>query len=114
MPKVTFYPSKKTIKARPGQTILQLSRVARVAIPTRCDGNAACLLCKVTIEKGTASPLSAGEERKLAERDKARGMRLPCQVRVLEEDLVVRIPESRWKSVVEKALERQRLEEEEW
>ncbi|MED1788779.1 2Fe-2S iron-sulfur cluster-binding protein [Brevibacillus laterosporus] len=114
MPKVTFFPSKKTIKARPGQTVLQISRVARVAIPTRCDGNAACLLCKVTIEKGTVSSLSASEERKLSERDRARGIRLACQARVLEEDLIVRVPESRLKSVVEKALERQRLEEEEW
>ncbi|QDX93771.1 NADH:quinone oxidoreductase [Brevibacillus laterosporus] len=114
MTKVTFYPSKKTVKARSGQTILQLSRVARVAIPTRCDGNAACMLCKITIEQGNVTPLSASEKRKLSERDQVRGIRLACQTRVTEEDVCIRVPESKWKSVVEKALERQRLEEEEW
>ncbi|WP_139489180.1 2Fe-2S iron-sulfur cluster-binding protein [Brevibacillus dissolubilis] len=113
MAKITFQPRGKVVQARAGQTLLSLSRAARVIIPQRCDGQASCLMCKVKIERGSVTPVSEVEERKLSEKELAQGLRLACQTKVTNQDCVVRIPESRFKSVVQAALERQRQEEEE-
>lgn len=112
MGKITFLPSGKRIKARAGQTIVSAAAAARVVIPQRCGGHASCLMCRVVLEEGELSAPSALERRKMPEKDLADGIRLGCQAKATEKDCTLRIPESRLKSVVSAALERQRKEDE--
>ncbi|CAM5791903.1 2Fe-2S iron-sulfur cluster-binding protein [Brevibacillus borstelensis] len=114
MAKITFLPAGKSIKARLGQSITSVAKAARVVIPQRCGGHASCLMCRVVVESGQLSEPSTLEKRKMPEADLGKGIRLACQAKVMGTDCSVRIPESKWKSVVQAALERQRLEEEEW
>ncbi|NRS46762.1 2Fe-2S iron-sulfur cluster-binding protein [Brevibacillus sp. HB2.2] len=112
MGKVTFLPSKKSVKARTGQTLVGVASSARVVIPQRCGGHASCLMCRVVVENGLLCPPTALEKRKLPEKDLANGIRLACQAKTTEKDCTVRIPESKLKSVVAAVLERQRKENE--
>jgi 2Fe-2S ferredoxin len=112
MGKVTFKPSGKSIKARPGQSIVSAAAAARVVIPQRCAGHASCLMCRVVLESGELSAPTDLEIRKLPENDLAKGIRLGCQAKATQKDCTVRIPESRLNSVVQAALERQREENE--
>lgn len=112
MGKITFLPSGKSIKARPGQTMVSAAAAARVIIPQRCGGHASCLMCRVVLEKGELSAPSALERRKMPENDWLTGIRLGCQAKATDKDCTVRIPENRLKSVVQAALERQRKERE--
>jgi len=113
MPKVTFLPAGKMVKARVGQSLVSIAGAHRILIPQRCGGHASCLMCKVVIEQGEVSPPSELERRKMQEKDLDSQIRLGCQARLTEKDCVVRIPDNRLKSVVQAALERQRAEEEE-
>lgn len=47
-----FWPQGKKVKVRQGTNVLRAAREARLHIATRCGGQAACLLCKVRVEKG--------------------------------------------------------------
>lgn len=108
MGKVTFLPSGKTVKARPGQSIVSAAAAARVVIPQRCHGRASCLMCRVVLEQGELSAPTAMEARKLSSQDLESGVRLGCQAKTTQRDCTVRIPESKLKSVVQAALERAR------
>lgn len=110
MAKVTFLPSGKSIRTRAGQSLTSAARSARVVIPQRCGGHASCLMCRIVLESGELTPPSALEKRKMPEKDLEKGIRLACQAKTTQTDCVVRIPESRLKSVVQEALERQRKE----
>lgn len=113
--KLTFLPSGKSIKVRPGLTLIAAARNARVIIPQRCGGHASCLMCKVFVEAGAVSTPTALEQRKLSEADLACGMRLACQTQTTGADCTVRIPEAKLKSIVAAALKRQQDEEDnEW
>lgn len=46
---ITFRPSGRRVQVGQGTSLLQAARKAGVYIPTRCDGKAACLMCKVQI-----------------------------------------------------------------
>jgi 2Fe-2S ferredoxin len=112
MGKLFFLPSGKMMKVRPGQTLVNAARSARVIIPQRCGGHASCLMCRVVVEQGELSPPTVLERRKMPEQELANGIRLACQAKTTNSDCIVRIPEQKWKSVVQAALERQRSEEE--
>jgi 2Fe-2S ferredoxin len=105
MPRIIFQPLGKTVKARLGQTIIQLARSARLIIPQRCGGHASCLMCKIVVEQGLVQKPTALEQRKLSEADLAAGIRLACQARVDRFDCTIRIPENKLKSVVAQALQ---------
>ncbi len=111
MGKLTFLPSGRSVKVRPGQSVISAARSVRVVIPQRCGGHASCLMCRVIVEEGELSPPSALERRKMPEKDLADGIRLSCQAKTTEKDCIVRIPDNKLKSVVQAALERQRAEE---
>ena len=113
MGKVTFLPSNKSVKARAGQTLVSVAGNARIVIPQRCGGHASCLMCRVVVESGELVAPTALELRKIPEQDLRQGIRLACQAKTTHGDCTVRIPESRLKSVVAAALERQRMENEE-
>ncbi|WP_127530766.1 2Fe-2S iron-sulfur cluster-binding protein [Paenibacillus kobensis] len=109
---VTFLPSGKQAKVRPGTSVLDASRRAGLSIATRCGGKAACLMCKVRDASGRQAGLSAVADN---ERYKLGGMheegyRLACQAKVTG-DASIEVPEDPLHAAIRKQLERQREEE---
>ncbi|WP_195570999.1 2Fe-2S iron-sulfur cluster-binding protein [Paenibacillus sp. 1001270B_150601_E10] len=106
---IRFMPEDKCIAARPGQSVLDAARIARVPIRTRCQGRAACLMCKVQIEgEGIESPTKQ-EQLKLGIRER-NGLRLACQARVSRDgtsDITVTVPEDRLRAIIRQQLEAQ-------
>ncbi len=79
---VTFWPSGRSVKVKPGTTLLDAARRAGVPIQTRCGGKAACFMCKVNVRPGSdLMPISEQERRKLGGLDEG-GTRLSCQARI--------------------------------
>lgn len=110
MGNISFQPSGKVIKARTGTKLIYAAHNARVMIPQRCGGRASCLMCKVVVEEGSLQAITPLEANKLSPSELALGVRLACQAKVAQKSCVVRIPDSKLKSVVAQAL--QRLKEE--
>ncbi|MCV9948002.1 2Fe-2S iron-sulfur cluster-binding protein [Paenibacillus sp. BT-177] len=112
---ITFQPSGRCVQVSRGTSLLQAARKAGVYIPTRCDGKAACLMCKVEIAPERAElagrPNDA-EQRKLGPLLNE-GIRLSCQARA-QGDMEVTIPEDRLKAAIRRQLERQGLDDELW
>lgn len=109
-PEITFLPDNKKVQVRPGTTILDAGRKARVHIRTRCGAKAACLMCKVIVANPSGlGPLGANERMKLGGLDE-RGYRLACQAKVFG-DVSVQIPEDPLKAAVREQLARQRMED---
>lgn len=109
---VTFLPMNKSIKVKPGTTLLHAARRAGVQITTRCDGKAACLMCKVRVEQDESKallPPTDAEKRKLG-RLLEEGTRLSCQAKV-RGALSVHVPEHPLKAAIRKQLERQQQEQ---
>ena len=110
---ITFLPSGRTVSVRKGTSVLDASRRAGVPVRTRCDGKAACLMCKVTCGNGIGlSPLSDNERRKLAGQGQM-GTRLACQARILG-NAVVEVPEDPLRAAVRNQLMRQAEEDKLW
>jgi 2Fe-2S ferredoxin len=109
---VTFLPDGKTINVRPGTTILDASRRARVQIRTRCGGKAACLMCKVIVQdtaQTSLAPCNQNERLKLGGLQE-QGYRLACQAKVTGAVTVI-VPEDPLKAAIRKQLERQKEDE---
>lgn len=105
---VTFQPLDKSVKVRPGTTVLRAAREAKVPISTRCGGKAGCLMCKILVEPDQAAALTSpteAERRKLGYQIE-QGYRLACQAKVCGEG-VVRVPEDPLKAAIRKQLEQQ-------
>ncbi|WP_411347345.1 2Fe-2S iron-sulfur cluster-binding protein [Paenibacillus sp. WLX2291] len=108
---VQLLPSGRSIQVSAGTTVLQAIRRAGVSLPVRCDGRAACLMCKVHIqpgEQGTGDGLcapNAAEQRKLGSQLQE-GIRLGCQARI-EAPAVITVPEDRLKAAIRRQLEQQ-------
>lgn len=103
MPKVFFSNKNKQVDVGKETKLLDAARKAGVTIKTRCQGNAACLMCKVIVQdlNGLSEPAEK-EIRKLGDWiDK--GYRLSCQAKV-HRDTSVLIPEDPLKSVVQARL----------
>ena len=114
MPKVTFLPDGRTVDVRPGITLREASRRARVSVRTRCNGLASCLMCKVQVPPDQASALhgpGAAEQRKIGAL-LPEGVRLSCQARV-KADVTVTVPEDPLKAAIRKQLELQQKERDE-
>ena len=110
--KVTFLPMNKSIALKPGVTLLHAARCAGVKITTRCDGKAACLMCKVNVDeehRAELYPPTDAEKRKLGSLLEA-GTRLSCQAKVCG-SLSVHVPEDPLKAAIRKQLERQQQED---
>ncbi|WP_281886906.1 2Fe-2S iron-sulfur cluster-binding protein [Paenibacillus sp. YYML68] len=112
---VTFVPDEKQIQARPGTTLLDAARRARVHIRTRCGGKAACLMCKVQVADGGEAglvPMNDAERNKLGSLEE-QGYRLSCQAKLNgKASMTVTIPEDPLKSAIRRQLEQQK--EEDW
>lgn len=102
---VVFLPDNKRVKVRPGTTLLNASRSAKVNIRTRCGGLAACLMCKVKVDNqdGLESP-NNNERLKLGSLLDEH-IRLSCQAKVCGEVTVI-IPEDPLKAAIRRQLER--------
>ncbi|MDN4618025.1 2Fe-2S iron-sulfur cluster-binding protein [Paenibacillus sp. PsM32] len=116
---VTFLPSGKSIQVNIGTTVLTAARKAGVHIAVRCDGKAACLMCKVNTphpydDEGhlCISAAEPPESRKLGS-SIGQGVRLSCQARVLG-DLTVEVPEDRLKAAIRKQMEQQNEDLSDW
>lgn len=104
---IRFLPDDKSVRVKPGTTVLEASRKARVLIRTRCGGNAACLMCKVSAETGEGlSVPSDNEKRKLGDQI-TQGVRLACQAKVTGNCTVI-LPEDPLKAAVRAQLAKQR------
>jgi len=114
MPRVMFLPDRRAVEVRPGTTLLEASRRARVAIRTRCGGMASCLMCKVGVPPAQASALQepGPAERRMIGPLLQEGVRLSCQARV-RSDVTVTIPEDPLKAAIRKKLEEQQRERDE-
>lgn len=113
MPEIHFMPDDKKIQVRPGTTLLDAGRKARVNIRTRCDGKAACLMCKVKVadQSGLAAP-KVNEINKLGDLI-ADCFRLACQSTVTG-NVRVELPEDPLKAAIRAQLERQKQQDEDW
>jgi uncharacterized 2Fe-2S/4Fe-4S cluster protein (DUF4445 family) len=106
---IIFEPIGRTVKVRPGTTVLLAAQQNRVHIPTRCSGLASCLMCKIKTKPEQAEALSActpAEERKLGPLLKE-GIRLACQAQIIG-NAVVTVPEDPLKAAIRKQLEAQK------
>lgn len=85
------YLGEKTVRARPGPTLLELSRMHGVPVMSVCGGRARCSTCRTLIVSSSASLPAPGEtEEHVLRRIHADGnVRLACQIRP-QADLVVR------------------------
>lgn len=114
MAKITFHPSRRSVEARCGETILRAASRARVAITQRCGGNGSCTMCKVQIDADSAvSPPCEAEKRWIGSAELARGVRLACQAEI-QGTTRVSLPQSKLAAVVQAQLEKQRQEKDEW
>ncbi|WP_424766081.1 2Fe-2S iron-sulfur cluster-binding protein [Paenibacillus sp. sgz302251] len=103
---VTFWPSGKVVKVKPGTTLLEAARLANLPIKTRCGGKAACFMCKVMVRPGgELQPISDNERRKLSGLDGDQ-IRLACQAKV-EGKVEVDIPLDPLRAAVARQLARQ-------
>jgi uncharacterized 2Fe-2S/4Fe-4S cluster protein (DUF4445 family) len=103
---VTFWPSGRTVKVKPGTTLLDAARRANVSIRTRCGGKAACFMCKVTVRPDSELlPIADNERRKLSGLDGCH-IRLACQARVAGK-VDVEVPLDPLRAAVERQLARQ-------
>jgi 2Fe-2S ferredoxin len=117
MSKVQFLPSKRIAEVREGTNLLQAARRANVSIPTRCDGQAGCLMCKVHVVEGTGlMPATEKEMYKLGEQLIASGTRLACQATLRKEAklVVVELSESPLKAAIRAQLLKQQEEDTLW
>ena len=83
---------KREIPVDSDDSVLTLLSNQKIFIPSACGGKATCGLCKVRVVEG-GGPLRGTEEPFLSEEEKARGVRLSCQVKV-REDMAIEVPES--------------------
>lgn len=112
---ITFLPEGKTVKVKPGTTVLRAAREARIHITTRCGGNAGCLMCKVQVDESYAAALTPptdSERRKLGPL-LDQGTRLSCQAKIIGQ-AQVKLPEDPLKAAIRKQLAKEQEEDELW
>jgi len=110
-PVIRFLPDNKKVQVKPGTTIFQAGKTARVAIRSRCGGKAACLMCKVHIgDQSGLAPANRNERNKLGALI-GDGYRLSCQARVWG-SVTVTVPEDPLKIAVRAQLAKRRQQNE--
>ncbi len=86
--RVTFLPHDKTIEVEAGQKLIRAAMAAGVHINASCGGEGVCAKCRVKVESGQ---VAEGLSDRLGSADVAKGYRLACRARLVE-DVTVRIP----------------------
>ncbi|MBL4576112.1 MAG: NADH:ubiquinone reductase (Na(+)-transporting) subunit F [Opitutaceae bacterium] len=82
---------KKTLKIKPGGTLLSALASEKVYLPSACGGGGTCAMCKCHVLEGGGSILPT-ETGYIGKKDAKEGMRLGCQVKV-KEDMKISIPD---------------------
>lgn len=77
--RVTFLPQRITVEVPEGTTILEAANQAGLDIPAPCGGQGRCGRCKVRVEGEVDQP----ENAHLAAEERAEGLVLACQARLL-------------------------------
>jgi ferredoxin, 2Fe-2S len=97
LPSVTYLPSGVRVDCTAGESIFEIARRAGVAVNTACVGKATCGLCRVMILGGEEhlSPFNAAERKHLGNVYFINKVRLSCQARVGEGEVVVDLPPPR-------------------
>lgn len=72
---------KKKLKVEGGRSLLSTLASEKIYIPSACGGKATCGLCKVQVLEG-AGPILPTEEPYLSQQERAKHMRLSCQIKV--------------------------------
>lgn len=77
------YPGSLSIRAKPGATLLEMSRINDVPIASVCGGRARCSTCRVKVLDGSADLAAPGAAEKavLARISADKDVRLACQIR---------------------------------
>ena len=78
-----------TIECNAGDNLLQLARMANVAIDAPCSGNGSCGKCKVKLIEGE---LDSIKSRHISDEEYEAGWRLSCNCKVLS-DCIVEVPD---------------------
>jgi Na+-transporting NADH:ubiquinone oxidoreductase subunit F len=81
----------KDLTVKGGQPLLSALKEAGIFIPSACGGRGSCGLCRLIVEEG-AGEYSPTEIPWIPEEERARNVRLSCQVKV-KQPLRLRIPE---------------------
>jgi len=82
---------EKHLRLQGGSSLLEALTREKVFIPSACGGRGSCGYCKVTVQEG-GGPLLPTEEPYLDKAERAKGVRLSCQIKV-RNDIRIRIPE---------------------
>ena len=93
MAQITFKISESpdvVIHANKGDRLLDIARDANVAIDAPCSGNATCGKCKVKLVSGA---VDSPKTQHITEEEYVAGWRLACVSKVLDEDLVIEVPD---------------------
>jgi uncharacterized 2Fe-2S/4Fe-4S cluster protein (DUF4445 family) len=92
---ILFEPQAKKIRTLKGTTVFQAAKDAGVEIRSECGGKGLCGKCRIIVKKpDSLSELTESEKRLLSRSEINEGYRLACQARVLEDTVVVILPES--------------------
>ena len=83
---------QKKLLVKNGLSLLAVLGRNNIVLPSACGGNARCGYCKVKVLNGNGL-VTPKEKPLLSEQEKARGVRLSCQVSV-ESDLFISLPPS--------------------
>jgi adenylate cyclase len=88
-----YYDDGSTVRASAGPTLLEISRVNKIAHLAVCGGNSRCSTCRVRVVNGATSLATPNEqERRLLDRIGApEDVRLACQIRPSASLSVVRL-----------------------
>jgi ferredoxin, 2Fe-2S len=97
LPSVTYLPGGVRVDCDAGESIFEIARRAGIAVNTACVGKATCGLCRVKIVNGEQhlSPFNAAERKHLGNVYFINKVRLSCQARVGEGEVVVDLPPPR-------------------
>jgi 2Fe-2S ferredoxin len=91
--RIKWLPSGTVTRTRVQTTVLAAARQGRIAIPSRCAGKAACLLCVVDARTPeTLTDPTPAEVRLLGEAMRAQGCRLACQARIIADTTIALRP----------------------
>lgn len=80
--KIIFNPMDKVIEVERGTVLIDAIRGADIRIRSICGGEGECGTCRVILNKGEISDVSAKYEKWLSPQDRSEGYRLACQIRV--------------------------------
>ena len=94
---MTFLPSGARIPCAAGESVFEVARRSRIAVTTACVGQANCGLCRVKVISGEdhLTPFNLAEKKHLGTAYFINKLRLSCQARIGDGDVVVELQSRR-------------------